>query len=278
MAAAPDLSTTKVLITNDDGIDAGGIQALRRELEPVCRVLVVAPHSERSGSGCGLSVDREIAVEERAENGRIWGYAVDGTPADCVKFGTLVLEEFKPDLVLSGVNRGSNLGNSVWYSGTVAGAMEATLLGLRAMAISLAFDFEEQRYNFATAARITRELLPWLLAQRWQPRTFWNLNVPNIAFERVRGVRFTHQGTSFFVDNFTLERAENGRSIYKNVGQELRKSPEPEYSDDLVIDSGAASLSLLNMDLTIGLPPAAREALEREWNQLVFGRPGLKEV
>lgn len=273
----PDLSRKTILLVNDDGIDAEGIQALRHEMADVCNLLVVAPLTERSGSGCGLTVDREIAVEKREENGRVWGYAVDGTPADCVKFALVVLGNKRPDLVLSGVNRGSNVGNSVWYSGTVAGAMEATLLGLRAFAVSLSYEGIPSGLHFETGARITRELVPWLLTQPWEPRTLWNLNVPNLPFEEVDGVRCTYQGTSFFVDNFTLERTHNGREIYRNVGQSFELTPDASWSDDQAVARGSASLTLLDMDLSVRLPPTARQALEREWNQLVFSRPGIKD-
>jgi 5'-nucleotidase len=275
---APDAKNARILLTNDDGIDATGLQTLRRQLEGRCDLLVVAPRSERSGSGCGLSVGSEIAVEPRVDaDGRTWGYAVDGTPADCVKFAFKALNGYRPDLVLSGINRGSNYGNSVWYSGTVAGAMEATLLGFRAMAVSLAHEWEPTTLHFGTAATMTVELIPWLLAQTWQPRTFWNLNVPNLPFERCEGVRCTRQGTSFYVDNFRVVRSEGTRDIYLNIGQSLQESAEPLHSDDAAVDAGAASLSLLKMDLTVELPRPAAEALEREWNQLVFNRPGIKD-
>lgn len=265
----------RLLLVNDDGIDAPGIQALRRALAPHYDTLVVAPTSERSGSGCGLSVNREMAVHKRiGDNGEIWGYAVDGTPADCVKFPIMTIEGYEPDLVLSGVNRGSNLGNSVWYSGTVAGAMEATMLGLRAMAVSLSFVGEPDVWHFDAGARLALGLVPWLLAQTWEPRTFWNLNLPNIPFEEIGGVRFSRQGISFYVDNFSVSRVEGETHYYLNVGERLEESPHPPHSDDLVIEAGDASLSLLKMDLSVDLPPAAREALEREWNQLVFDRPG----
>lgn len=271
-----DLKSVKVLLVNDDGIDAPGLQALRGEIKDVCDLLVVAPMSERSGAGCSLSLNAEMAVEKREENGRIWGYAVDGTPTDCVKFALTALNGYRPDLVLSGINRGRNVGNSIWYSGTAAGAVESTFFGLRAMAVSLAV-FRNPERRFDTAATLTRQLIPWLIQQSWQPRTFWNLNVPNLPLDDVSNIRLAEQGTSFFVDEFALDREEGNMAYYKNVGERLQRSPEPENSDDLLIDEGCASLSLLNIDLTVRMPEAASEALEREWNQFVFGSPEPRE-
>ncbi|MDK2971750.1 MAG: 5/3-nucleotidase [Candidatus Sumerlaeota bacterium] len=275
---AASLKNARILLTNDDGIDAEGLQTLRREIGGLCDLLVVAPMSERSGSSCGLSVGSEIAVQQRTDaQGRVWGYAVDGTPADCVKFALKALNGYRPDLVLSGINRGSNYGNSVWYSGTVAGAMEATLLGRRAMAVSLAHEWDPKVLNFEAAARATRHLIPWLLAQTWESRTFWNMNAPNRPFEQYEGIRFTRQGTSFYVDNFRVSRSEGETDYYLNIGESLKESAEPAFADDAAVDAGAVSLSLLRMDLTVGLPRSAAEALEREWNQLVFRRPAVDD-
>jgi len=259
----------KLLLVNDDGIDAPGLAALRAALVEEYEVLVVAPLSERSGAGCSLSLNEEMAVIPREEDGVTYGYAVDGTPADCVKFALTALGGYRPDLVLSGVNRGRNVGNFVWYSGTVAGALEATMFGMRALAVSLAV-YRDQERRFDAAALVAARLVPWLLRQSWQPRSFWNLNVPNLSADAMRGVRFTHQGTCYFVDEFAFSREADGVRYYKNIGSHMELSPEPEHSDDIAIEEGWASLSLLSSDLTIEMPAAAREALEREWDSLVF--------
>ncbi len=272
MTTKRDLSKSRILLVNDDGIDAPGIRALRDAVGNHYDVRVVAPLQEQSGSGCGLTVHSEFAVEKRGE--RDW--AVDGTPADCVKFALMALDGYRPDLVLSGINNGGNMGNSVFYSGTVAGAMEATFFGLRALAVSLSHRRDGHRH-FETAAEVVRDLIPWLLTHAPEPRTFWNLNVPNVPFGDLKGLRYTHQGTSFYTDEFAVEREENGRLWYRNVGTHSVLTPEPSNSDDLVVDGDAASLSLLRMDLSVDLPGAAREAMEREWNQFVFGKPDVRE-
>lgn len=268
-----DLKTKKILLVNDDGIDAPGLQAFRRALDPICDLLVCAPLSERSGAGCSLSLSDEIAVDRRLEDGRVWGYGVDGTPADCVKFALTALDGYAPDLVLSGINRGRNVGNFIWYSGTVAGALEATLCGVRAMAVSLSIPKKDPRFLFDDAARIAVPLVPWLLAQPWRPRSFWNLNVPDMEFDAIRGVRMTHQGTQFFADAYKFHESRDGLDYYRNKGGGIQQSAEPANSDDLVMLDGYASLSLLSSDLTIEVAAPAAEALENHWNSLVFGSP-----
>ena len=264
----------KILLTNDDGIDAEGIQALRRALRDDYDVLVVAPVSERSGSGCALTVGKDMAITERTdEAGNVWGYAVDGTPADCVKFAVIGMADYQPNLVLSGANRGSNLGNSVFYSGTVAATIEASMRGLKAMAVSVHYEGGnplEMPFHFDTAARVAKKLIPWLLDQNWLPRSLWNLNLPNKPIDEIKGVRFAHQGTSYFIDNFTMTEERDGVPHYCNSGDRIQLTPEPSHSDDLIVEASYAALSLLRIDLTVEMPPAAREALEREWDELVF--------
>lgn len=262
MASSP----ARILLTNDDGIDAPGIAALRDELAGDYEVLMVAPMGQRSGSGCAVSVDKEMAVEERRDGARTWGFAVDGTPADCVKFAAKVIPSFRPDLVLSGINAGSNVGNSVFYSGTVAAAIEATMFHMRACAVSLAvWHGRADVWHYPAAARMTASLVPWLLEQHWTPRTFWNLNVPNLHASELRGLRCARQGTSFYVDDLELKRQEGTHRIYSNVGKLVERSIEPLNSDDAVLEEGYAALSLLKIDLTVDMPAAARAALEHAW-------------
>lgn len=258
---------TKVLLTNDDGIDAPGLQALRRAISPHVDLLAVAPLSERSGAGCSLSLANEMRVEPRVEGARTWGYGVDGTPADCVKFALSAIENYRPDFVLSGINNGMNAGNSVFYSGTVAGAIEATLFGIPAMACSLAcwghpIPFYEE------AAHVVATLLPWVTKQEYEPRTLWNLNIPNRKLDEMGAIRLASHGTSFFADQFKLYREEESARYYKNVGTRLEACRVKEDSDDRVVEQGDVALSLLRTDLTVDVPHAASHSLESHWNHL----------
>lgn len=239
----------KILLVNDDGIDAPGIQALRRALSHDYQVLVSAPMYERSGFGCALTMGDEMEVEPRSEKGRLWGYAVNGTPVDCVKFGLCALEDFDPDLVISGINRGMNVGNSIFYSGTVGGAIEASFFEKNAVAASLACWGYPEDY-FDDAARVIRELIPWFLANPAPRRTLRNMNFPNVKYNDYRGIRQTVHGRSFFVDHFKLYRKEGEREYYRNLGSDLTGCPDSERSDDAALRRHEISLSLLSTDLT----------------------------
>lgn len=260
----------RILLTNDDGVGEPGIETLRLALEDMADLLVVAPLSQRSGSGCGLSVGRALEVRD-GHDGRARIIAVDGTPVDCVKFAAS-LEDFTPDLVISGINAGINAGNSVFYSGTVAAAVEAAMLGQRGLAVSLA-TWTTGDECFETAAHVVRGLLPWLLEKTWLPRTYWNLNVPSIPLEELRGVRYAAMGDSKYVDKWSSDSDGNGRVMYTNYGTAFNPSSGPEHSDDLLVANGYAALSMLKLDLSVDLPPMAREALERQWaERMTHGR------
>lgn len=239
-----------ILIANDDGIDAPGIQALHAALRDEYHTLVVAPRFEKSGAGCSLSLSNEMQVDRRRDDaGRVWGYAVDGTPADCVKFALTALQDFRPDLVLSGVNRGVNLGNSVFYSGTVAAAIEATFYGVPAMAASLGCWGHPEAF-FDDAAQVVRALVPFSLGQPRRPRCLWNLNIPNRRLPEMGALRLSTHGTSFFEDEFELYRENGDQLIYRNIGSMLQACAIKEDADDRVWAAGEVSLSLLHLDLT----------------------------
>jgi 5'-nucleotidase len=262
-----------ILLTNDDGIDAPGIAALRRALEGSHELLTVAPKFEKSGAGCSLSLSNEMEVTARHDDhGKVWGYAVDGTPADCVKFAVTAIEGFRPDLVLSGVNRGQNVGNSVFYSGTVAAALEASLFGFRSMACSLACH-GAQVFHYDDAARVVAGLVPWLLAHRHQQRTLWNINIPNLPEAKLGRVRLASHGTSFYVDHFKFSRQEGESRFFRNVGASLEACALREDADDRVVSRGDIALTLLGTDLALPFPAAAAESLEKEWNAPVAVAP-----
>lgn len=257
----------RLLLCNDDGIDAPGIQALRNELADSCDLMVVAPMYEKSGAGCSLSLSSEMEVHERCDKGgKPWGYAVDGTPADCVKFALTALDHPRPDAVLSGINRGVNLGNSVFYSGTVAGAIEATLYGCRAMAVSLGcWGYPEAYYD--DAAKVVSALLPWFLKVEHHPRTLWNLNIPNRRFKDLGKLRLTSHGTSFFRDEFELYRREGDRLFYRNVGTTMVACDATENADDHAVSEGDVSLTLLGTDLTRPLKESMESKAVSVWQK-----------
>ncbi len=258
------MAKKRILITNDDGFKAEGIQTLYKALKNDYDIRVVAPMYEKSGAGCSLSLSNEMEVHTFEERGKIYGYAVDGTPADCVKFAIKTLKDFNPEFVLSGINRGMNVGNSVFYSGTVAGAIEATLFGYPAMACSLAC-FGDPEYYFEPAAQAIRKVLPTIMKQKMPTRSVWNMNLPNLKKFNKSKIVYTTHGTSYFVDDFALNRRDGDSLYYKNVGTSLEACAVSENSDDRVLVDGDISLSLLNLNLTSlvdgSLYPELNEAL-----------------
>ncbi len=181
-----------ILLTNDDGIYAAGIDALYLELKKIGNVTIVAPDSEKSSVGHGITLAHPIWHKKIYKNNKYFGIGVSGTPADCVKFATAVILKNKPDLVISGINLGPNDGCSVFYSGTVAGAREAALIGIPAIAISLA-TFVNPVYDYA--AKYCAKLAKNFDKLNIPKGTFLNINVPNKKEKQIKGVRYTSQCT-----------------------------------------------------------------------------------
>ena len=183
----------RILLTNDDGIYAKGIEVLAAQLRSVAQVTVVAPDHERSAAGHAITLWDPLRVSTVDRNGAFFGYAVDGTPADCVKIAVQRLLKKKPDLVVSGINLGPNTGTNVIYSGTVSAALEGAVLGIPSMAVSLA-TFRQPR--FAVAARVATALFLQLRQLRLPPTVVLNVNVPNCPLAQLKGVRVTCQSRS----------------------------------------------------------------------------------
>ncbi len=181
----PDLSKARILICNDDGIQSKGIRLLFELAKTLSDdVWVVAPESEQSGASHSLTLRRPLRKRRFAEN---W-YAVDGTPTDCVLMGvTQILADRRPDLVISGVNRGANLGEDVTYSGTVAGAREAVMLGIPAIAHSLIVALNKPA-KWETARKYGADLMRRLTVAGWTPNTIINVNYPDVPPDQVKGV------------------------------------------------------------------------------------------
>ena len=176
------------LISNDDGIDAQGIQVLADRLQSLGQVTIVAPDQNRSGASNSLTLDSPVRIREIAEH----CYRVTGTPSDCVHIALTGLLEQDPDIVVSGINSGANLGDDVIYSGTVAAAMEGRFLGLPAIAVSLVFDDRPEHY--ATAARAVGLLVERLRLDPLPADTILNMNVPALPWSDIRGFEVTRLG------------------------------------------------------------------------------------
>jgi 5'-nucleotidase len=245
----------RILITNDDGIFSEGIKLLARTLREVAEVTVVAPDREQSATGHALTLSRPLRMQQTEPN---W-YAVDGTPTDCVNLAVfLLLKDHPPDLVCSGINFGSNLGDDVTYSGTVSATFEGTLHGIPSVAFS-----QEVAEGFAwePAARFARALVETLLAEQVPKDLLLNVNVP--AGE-VQGVSFTKLGRRIYKQSIIEKLDPRGRKYYWIAG--APQWEQTEGTDFEAISQGRISVTPLHLDLTYypGLESfaALREALE----------------
>lgn len=236
----------KILLTNDDGIYADGIWALFKELKKIGDVTVVAPDTEQSSVGHSITLSYPIWIKKISRKGKFFGHAISGTPADCVKFATSVILKQKPDLVVSGINFGANDGCSVFYSGTVAGAREGALLGIPAMAISLA-TFDDP--NFSYAAKIGSKLARAILKNKLTQGTFLNVNVPNVKPKNIKGIRITTQGDVPILGSFSKRRDPNLRDYYWMTGKSPACKNDPNV-DTCALDRDYVTITPIHCDLT----------------------------
>ena len=235
-----------ILLTNDDGIYAPGLRALYRAVASIAQVSVFAPLHEQSGAAHSITIHHPLRADPLRVEEDFTGYAVTGAPADCVRLAVLQVLESRPDFVLSGINLGSNVGLDVFYSGTVAAALEGALLGIPSAAISLAYSAAP---DFAVAARCALEAVDWLCRLPRRPAPVLNVNVPALARDQVRGVRITRQGTAIPVETYEKRTDPRGRTYYwirPNDGQGAPCGDE----DRQALDEGFVSITPLRAGLT----------------------------
>ena len=245
----------RVLVTNDDGISAQGIQTLRRALRELddVEVHVVAPDSNRSATARSITTRSPLWVEEVEFGDGDTGFATDGTPVDCVRFADLGLLGDKPDLIVSGINHGSNLGDDVTYSGTVAAAFEGIILGLPAIAISQQSSKGEmgfmpgRTFDFGFAAALAARLVDKIRSDPMPEGTLLNVNVPA---EKPKGIEVTKLGKRLYDDEMRLvEEDESGRRRYRIYGFEPSFEDEPG-TDLAALARGRVALTPIHFDLT----------------------------
>jgi 5'-nucleotidase len=241
-----------LLLTNDDGIDAPGLHALGDALSEDFDLLIVAPHEERSATGHSISVLRDLRLLPYQRNGKPWGWSLEGTPADCVKVAIQYLQKERPiEMVVSGMNRGQNLGINILYSGTVAAAREGVLLGYPAIAYSIVYR-DPNDLRFDTGARVAKELTSKTYRRGLPPEVLLNVNIPAIAFEEIAGYAITRQGNSGFRDKFKhVEGHAERNPLLRNVGDRFQKSTMEHHAlDDQAIARNMVSISPLHIDTT----------------------------
>ncbi len=236
----------RLLLSNDDGIHAPGLAALYEALRDMAEVHIVAPEYERSAVGHAITIYDPLKTKKVYKDGAFFGYAVDGTPADCVKLALGALLPEPPDFVISGINLGPNAGISVLYSGTVSAATEGTILGIPSMAISLA-TFKDPVWD--TAKRVAREMVARLQSDGLPQETLLNVNVPNIPLDKLQGTRITRMGRSRYIETFERRTDPRGRAYYWMDG-EMALLEDPADTDLQALDDGYVSLTPLGFDLT----------------------------
>lgn len=236
----------RLLLTNDDGIYAPGLQALYQELIKDFEIDIVAPDTEMSAVGHAITLSSPLRVQRVHKNGTFFGYGVKGTPADCVKIAVQELLEEPPELILSGINLGANVGVNVLYSGTVSAATEGAFLGIKSAAISL-----NTRINpdFRFAARFSREIIRFVQEHGLKERTALNVNVPAVPLAEIKGVAITRQGMSRFKERFERRTDPRGNIYYWLTGETPMMDCVTD-ADSVALKDNRITITPITYDLT----------------------------
>ncbi len=232
-----------ILVTNDDGVYSYGLKALAREMRKIGNVFIVAPVSEKSATSHSLTLHRPLRVRRI---GRNQTYAVNGTPTDCVNLALNGLLKVRPQVVVSGINLGPNLADDITYSGTVAAAMEATLQGVPAIAVSVA---GRNKLNFRPAQDIALRLVKRIVRKPLPQNVLLNVNVPNRDGKRIKGYKFTRQGKRQYGDSI-IEKVDPRGEKYYWIGGDILGDKPVENSDIQAIHEGYISITPIQLDLT----------------------------
>lgn len=237
----------RYLLTNDDGIYARGLNALYEELSRDADCLIVAPEVEQSAVGHAITLSRPLMVRRTEKNGRFRGYAVAGTPADCVKIGIRELSDGPIDLVVSGINKGANVGVNVLYSGTVSAATEGVILGVPSLAVSLDTHCEA---DFSVAARFARKIAAFIVAKGPFVKTVFNVNVPALPETEIKGIAVTKQGQNMPLETFDKRTDPRENTYYWLSGEMPCYATEGPDTDVGALHRGFVSITPLHYDLT----------------------------
>ncbi len=233
---------TSILVTNDDGVTAPGIQALAEAMQQFGKVDIAAPARNQSASGHKKTLFTDIRIEETQLANGMPALAVDGSPADCIALSAMGLRPFPPRLVVSGINRGENMGQDITYSGTVTAALEAVIHGVPALAVSLSNPGANSVEDYAEAAKVAVHVVKTMLNKSLPPFTILNLNVPD---GEVKGIRITRQGVRIYRD----EMEQDGNNV-RIVGEPPTGVLDEEGTDLWAVHNGYASLTPIHLDMT----------------------------
>ena len=237
----------KILLTNDDGIYAEGIKMLYLALSDLGEITVVAPDTERSAVGHAITLSDPLRVKNVNRGGKFFGYAITGTPADCVKIAIRAILKDRPDIVVSGINLGPNVGYSVLYSGTVSGATEGAILGIPSIAISLG-TFENPDYRYA--AEFAKKMVRLVVENKGLPQgTLLNINIPAVAQDQIKGVRIVKQSKRAIEERFDKREDPRKRTYYWLTG-EVIESDGQDDADIETLRQNYISITPIHCDMT----------------------------
>ena len=235
-----------ILLTNDDGIYAEGLWALHRKFIKQHSVTIVAPDRERSAVGHGITLHEPLRAARISFNGGCIGHAVNGTPADCIKLSLLEILDSRPDIVISGINPGANVGINVNYSGTVAAAKEATLYGIPSIAVSIG---SHKIDNYDDAALFVELLTVDVLEKGLPLGTFLNVNIPDLPLKKIEGVSICRHGTELYSE-YIDKRVDPRNRTYYWQGCNLRTSIDEPDTDDALLCKNYISITPIKCDMT----------------------------
>jgi 5'-nucleotidase len=236
----------KILVSNDDGIDAPGINALAKALKEIGEVIVVAPRTEQSAVGHKITMQNPLRVTKYYKNGDFFGYAVDGTPADCIKMGIRNIMREQPDIVVSGINHGANTAISIIYSGTVSAAREAAIMDVPAIAISVT---DHAVKDFEYAGKVAQHVTK-LVAENGLPNgTLLNVNIPNLPESEIQGIKVTTQSKAKWNDIYEERTDPYGKSYYWLTGNLVEVESDKD-TDQNMVKQNYVAVTPIHFDLT----------------------------
>lgn len=236
----------KILVSNDDGIESHGLHVLVKYLKQLGDVLVVAPLTEQSAVGHAITMKVPLRVTEYKNNGSFYGYAVEGTPADCVKMGIKNILKEKPDIVVSGINHGSNTAINIVYSGTVSAAREAAIMDVPAIAVSIA---SHNPQHFDYAGKVSREITKLVLENGLPTGTLLNVNIPDLPEEEILGILPTMQGKTKWDDVYEERIDPFGKKYFWLTGK-LIENDNNLSQDHFAVKNNYVALTPVHFDLT----------------------------
>lgn len=239
----------RILLSNDDGVHAPGLRILYEELKKLGHVKVVAPLEEKSTTGHSLTLHKPLRLISLEKD----FYGVNGSPADCVYLGIKQVLKRMPDIVVSGINRGANLGQDIYYSGTVSAAREACMLGIPSYAVSLNVAFKtsksESKLHYATAAKTLVKIIREYQKKKFPKYTLLNVNVPDLPLNRIKGIHPARQGFRHYSGSVIKRTDHRGKDYFWVGGQYSGFLPEPD-TDCVKVDEGYVSITPLKLDAT----------------------------